>query len=175
MRRTNSKGFTLIEILMVLILISVLAAVAINAFVNFRKEAKDAALRSNLAALRAGITAQYAQMQLRCGEDSDAYPPIANLTANDITSGGAPCTTTEVDLANERKFVQGEIPESSFSDPPTNEILECGNPAGDCTRGNGTGCSAATFSDKWCYNPASGEIWSDSDPGDAATDGREAW
>ncbi|MCB0420777.1 MAG: type II secretion system protein [Bdellovibrionales bacterium] len=171
----REKGFTLIEILMVLVLVGILAAVAINSFINFRDEARTAALQSNLAAVRAGIAAQYSQMQLRCNAATGTFPPTANLVANNITNGATPCTTAQVTIATEREFVSGGIPVSPWDDtqPPQNTVTDCvatGGGGAACTKGDATGCGgAATFSEAWCYNPGTGDFWMDS-----ATAAREA-
>lgn len=167
-RLKNQRGFSLIEILMVLVLIAVLAAIAINAFVNFRTEARDAALRADLKVLRTGIATQYGQMQLRCGGASGAFPPLANFNANDITSGATPCTAVQVAVASERAFVAGAIPVPPYNTTNTNTVLQCGVPAGDCTRGNAVACASAgaTFTNQWCYNVATGELWIDSGASD---------
>jgi len=165
----TQRGFTLIEILMVLILIAVLSAVAINAFINFRTEARNGALQSNLAALRAGIASQYAQMQLRCGTSPGVFPALTSLQANSITNGASTCTTTMVTVESERAFLQGaSIPNNPWSQPLANTITDCSG--GDCVIGDATFCDGtATATEAWCYNPGTGEIWADS-----ATAAREA-
>jgi len=166
MKSLSQRGFTLIEILMVLVLVAVLSAVALNAFINFRTEARDAALRSDLAALRAGIASQYAQMQLRCGTNPGVFPAKASLTANNIADGSSTCTTTMVTIAAERAFVQGRIPDNPWDSPLSNVITACA----DCVRGDATYCDGTgTATEAWCYNAATGEIWADS-----ATASREA-
>ena len=165
MRFKNQRGFSLIEILMVLVLIAVLAAIAINSFVNFKTEAADGALRADLKVIRTGIAVQYAQMQLRCSGVAGTFPPFANVLANDITSGGAPCTTVQVAIASERTFVQGAFPVSPIGTLAT--VINCSGAATGCTRGNNTSCTAGAvggFTNNWCYNPANGEFWVDDDP-----------
>lgn len=158
LRPTNNLGFSVIEILMALILLAVLAAIALNAFVNFKTEARDAALRADLKILRTAIGAQYGQMQLRCNTNPGTFPPLVNINANNITNAATPCTTVQVATASERKFVQGSIPI-----PPhgtINTVLACAagsgcNRTGDCING------AASYSNQWCYNVLTGEIWAD--------------
>lgn len=166
--KRRDQGFTLIEILMVLILIAVLAAVALNSFINFKNEARDAALKSNLAALRAAIAAQYSQMQLRCGTVAGRFPTKDSIVANSVThNAGADndCdAATEVTIASEQAFLQGGIPDNPWSDKddlPLNEIIDCSTGGGNCIRGDATRCTAGAFTSHWCYNPATGEIWSD--------------
>jgi type II secretion system protein G len=49
------KGFTLVELLIVIIIIAVLAAIAIPKFSNSSNRSKDSALRSNLKMLRNAV------------------------------------------------------------------------------------------------------------------------
>ena len=54
-RRDHESGFTLIELLVVTIILGILAAIAIPAFLQHRAKAWDAAVRSDL---RSAATAQ---------------------------------------------------------------------------------------------------------------------
>ena len=165
MRLKNQRGFSLIEILMVLVLIAVLAAIAINAFINFRTEAIDGALRADLKVIRTSIAVQYAQMQLRCATASGTFPALTSINANDITNGASTCTTGMVTVASERAFVQGAFPTSPLGN--TNVVIACSGALTGCTRGNNTSCTAGAvggFTNNWCYNVLNGEFWVDDDP-----------
>lgn len=156
----SQKGFSLIEILMVLILIAVLAAIAINAFINFRPQAENAAIQANLKVLRNAIAAKYGQMQLSCGTATGVFPPVINLNANDITSGATPCTAVQIPVLSERAFVQGNIPIPLQN--VSNVVIDC-TAGGDCIRGDANACDGtAVFTNQWCYRPTTGEIWMDS-------------
>ena len=73
--RKNS-AFTLIEILIVVVILGILAAIVIPRFANASKDAKRAALSSQLNSVRA-------QIQLYIIEHGDQKPP--NLPANNWT------------------------------------------------------------------------------------------
>src|SRR3989344_7317250 len=88
-RTIGNQGFTLIEILMVILLLGILAAIGITQFKDFSKETRNSSTKSNLQMLRNGISHQYGQERLRCGNSGSAWPSFNNLSANDITTEGA--------------------------------------------------------------------------------------
>ncbi len=52
----NRKGFTLVELMIVVAIIGILAAIAIPNFLNFRLKAKTSEAKSNLGAIRSSAT-----------------------------------------------------------------------------------------------------------------------
>ena len=77
----NKKGFTLIELMIVVAIIGILSAVAIPNFINFRYKAKTSEARANLGAIR---TCEEAYMaELECYRACTASPAANTLAAND--------------------------------------------------------------------------------------------
>lgn len=73
----NEKGFTLIEIVMVIVLLGILAAVAIPRFLDLQTEAKTAAAKGVKGALRGAFSIAYAKHR------------VAGLTASETPTAGA--------------------------------------------------------------------------------------
>ena len=58
-KRNNEKGFTLIELMIVIAIIGILAAIAIPQFSSYRKRSFDAAAKSDLRNLATAMEAYY--------------------------------------------------------------------------------------------------------------------
>ena len=54
-RRKRNKGFTLVELLVVIVVLAVLAAIVLPKFMNSSKRSKESALRSDLKLLRNAV------------------------------------------------------------------------------------------------------------------------
>ena len=76
----NRKGFTLVELMIVVAIIGILAAIAIPNFLQFRLKAKTSEAKSNLGAIRSTEVAYFAEWTLYIGNQA-ATPGHAGALA----------------------------------------------------------------------------------------------
>lgn len=63
-RKNTESGFTLIELVIVIVILGILAAVAIPKYEDMREQARVATLKGQLGAIRSAIAIQYARNAL---------------------------------------------------------------------------------------------------------------
>ena len=127
--RNIKKGFTLVELLIVIIIIAVLAAIAIPKFSNSSQRSKESSLRANLKLVRNAIDLFRA--------DTGAFPAtMAGLTASTtsgLSAAAAACTIAATDW-------RGPYLQAIPVDPVSGSAMTYGTAAADV----GTVKSSAT-------------------------------
>lgn len=78
----TESGFTLIELVIIIVVLGILAAVAIPKYQDITSEAKESACRGTLANIRSGISIYYANTAVKTGTAS--FPVIDSLIANGV-------------------------------------------------------------------------------------------
>ncbi len=128
-RVSDQSGFTLIEIVIIIVVLGILAAVAIPKYQDITGEAKEAACRASLGSLRSGITIYYANAAVTTG--TATWPTLSDLeTYGTVMAQGIPKNPYVADAAAPDSIVTG------------------------VTKGTVVGTRGG-----WAYSPTTGEIW----------------
>jgi MSHA pilin protein MshA len=73
MIKLNNKGFTMIELVVILVLIGLISAIAIPKYLDVTTKSKEKALKGALSSLRGAVDMSYAKTVL---DGSPAYPSL---------------------------------------------------------------------------------------------------
>ena len=95
----RDQGFTLIELLVVIIIIGILSAIAIPVFLNQRKKAVDASIKSDLRTVAEELETYYT--------DNLAYATVTGAATGTATINGATAVTVRVTVGN---TITGTLP-----------------------------------------------------------------
>ena len=89
MKFRDKKGFSLVELMIVVAIIAILAAIAIPSFLRFAMRSKTSEATSNLAGIRTGEEAYRSEhdVYLGAGAWPAAQPPAAGVLWEDIPNG----------------------------------------------------------------------------------------
>ncbi len=100
-RSKTQGGFTLIELVIVIVILGILAAVAIPKYEDMREEARTAALKGQLGSIRSAVAIQYARNAL---SGSATFPALTgaifadgNVPKEPVDNSNAVKTTPGVD------------------------------------------------------------------------------
>lgn len=108
--RCYSQGFTMIELLMVIILVAILSAVAYPQYQDFRREGQLASARQAVFAMRSAIFNMKTEISLRCGLPASTWPSLASINANNVVTGGD-CSSTQLPASSDRRILSNTIPD----------------------------------------------------------------
>ncbi|UCC96796.1 MAG: type II secretion system protein [Phycisphaerales bacterium] len=147
--KTNKSGFTLVEILIVVVILGILAAIVIPQFTEASTEAKTSSLCTDLQSVRS-------QIELYKIQHNDNLPGVANGTH----TGGAGwinAMTDQTNLYGEAGTDFGpylqKVPSNQFVDSTIDDVVEI--TGDDTARGGGNA--------GWHFNTATGAFHADDD------------
>ena len=129
MRR--KKGFTLIELIAVIVVLAILAGVALPKYFDYADDAKRSATKGALGGVRAAIANWYANEAITSGTPS--YPSF-----NDLTT-------------------QGTVLEEPIPENPYNNSSDVRNANGEYNANNDA--QATSGNAGWAYDPSAGKFW----------------
>ena len=86
----SSKGFTLIEIIAVLVILGILAAVAVPKYIDMQGEAKKAAAKGQVAEIKSTLNLAYAKAFLAAGAKPTSINTVITEAGITTTMGTAP-------------------------------------------------------------------------------------
>ena len=131
-RRPSKPGFTFVDMMIAITVMSILAAIVVPKFLTANKDTNTAAIKANLRTIRTQLVSYY--------KDHNAYPTLADFADQMTKSSNFVGGTADVGTAG---FPFGpyivEVPQNP--ETKTNDV------------GNGVVASSA-----WFYDPLTGEF-----------------
>ena len=79
------KGFTLIELVMVIVIIGILAVVAIPKYISLQTDANNASEKGTVGGVRAGISIWHARNLIDGGSGANSWPEVLDYADNTAT------------------------------------------------------------------------------------------
>lgn len=106
----SESGFTLIELVIVIVILGILASVAIPKYEDMREQARAATLKGQVGSIRSALSIQYARTALT---SAPAFPVLngtifadGNVPKEPVMNSNAVKTTAGVDNAGGWQYTQ---------------------------------------------------------------------
>ncbi len=136
--KKKTGGFTLVEVVIVIVVIGILAAVAIPRFFDFTTDAREAACKGSLGGVRSAVANSYAYSATPMGGGTAGFPTLAALNTLGTVLSSA-------------------IPDNPYSTSAVKNAVIVGVTPGTPVTAGTTG--------GWCYLVATGQFWADTASG----------
>ena len=140
MRRTKHSGFTLVEILIVVVILAILAAAVIPQFTESGSDAKQSTMAQNLRSLRLQISMYQAQ-HAGLSPDATIATQLISKTNVDGTTSGTP---------NIGPYFFALPPNPQITDPTAQALIKV----------DSSDPTAPITTHGWIYNSTNGRIFS---------------
>ena len=110
MKKSNKKGFTLVELIVVIAIMAILAAVLVPTVVNKINDAKESAAKSDMSTVANAIQSEIISITSGLPADGNKYVKGAGGVVNGVKAEGAATTLVEGKVtitynAADKKFV----------------------------------------------------------------------
>jgi len=143
MKNNMAKGFTLVEILIVVVILGILAAIVVPQFTNAANEARQGNVETQTSTLEN-------QIELFAAQNNGVYPTVAELNANPANG-----SVTGWSVLIDGNYIK-EAPRNPFA-PTANAYTVTVSAAANSAAAD-VEANAADGSQGWFYNPALGFI-----------------
>jgi type IV pilus assembly protein PilA len=166
----NKKGFTLIELMIVVAIIGILAAIAIPNFLKFQAKSKTSEARTNLGAIFTGQTSYFGEAN-RYGDFTNIGWGPTGTPKYHYTLNGAATGSTNINIGADSSALTAPTWTGNFNGATSGGVPINGTtPNLDLTTGNSHYTAGAVgqidndpASDAWEINENRILIWTDSD------------
>ena len=128
--KRKQSGFTIVELLIVIVVIGILAAIVITTFTGVQKKARDADRKSDINAIYSQVEVYFAQ--------NAKYPSLANM--NDSAFRSANLKGLQDDALTDPKGSSATLVDT----PAANAYAYAATPSG-CDNGAGGDCTGFTL------------------------------